>query len=74
MKYKRIESNEENEENNSNFNNNNDNKNIQNKNEKKYCCYDLNKQKGECCRCHRVLPRRLLTINRYFYRDNRKFY
>ena len=71
MKYKRIESNEEN---NSNFNNNNDNKNIQNKNEKKYCCYDLNKQKGECCRCHRVLPRRLLTINRYFYRDNRKFY
>ena len=74
MKYKRNESNEENEENNSNFNNNNDNKNIQNKNEKKYCCYDLNKQKGECCRCHRVLPRRLLTINRYFYRDNRKFY
>ena len=74
MKYKRIESHEENEENNSNFNNNNDNKNIQNKNEKKYCCYDLNKQKGECCRCHRVLPRRLLTINRYFYRDNRKFY
>ena len=74
MKYKRIESNEENEENNSNFNNNNDNKNIQNKNEKKYCCYDLNKQRGECCRCHRVLPRRLLTINRYFYRDNRKFY
>jgi len=74
MKYKRIESNEENEENNSNFNNNNDNKNIQNKTEKKYCCYDLNKQKGECCRCHRVLPRRLLTINRYFYRDNRKFY
>ena len=74
MKYKRIESNEENEENNSNFNNNNDNKNIQNKNEKKYCCYDLNKQKGECCRCHRVLPRRLLTINRYFYRYNRKFY
>ena len=71
MKYKRIESNEEN---NSNFNNSNDNKNIQNKNEKKYCCYDLNKQKGECCRCHRVLPRRLLTINRYFYRDNRKFY
>ena len=74
MKYKRIESHEENEENNSNFNNNNDNKNIQNKNEKKYCCYDLNKQRGECCRCHRVLPRRLLTINRYFYRDNRKFY
>ena len=74
MKYKRIESNEEDEENNNNFNNNNDNKNIQNKNEKKYCCYDLNKQKGECCRCHRVLPRRLLTINRYFYRDNRKFY
>ena len=55
-------------------NKNNEIRYEQNKNEKKYCCYDLNKQKGECCRCHRVLPRRLLTINRYFYRENRNFY
>ena len=27
---------------------------------------------GRCCRCHRVFPRRLLTINRYFYTENRK--
>ena len=27
---------------------------------------------GRCCRCHRVFPRRLLTINRYFYKENRK--
>ena len=27
---------------------------------------------GRCCRCHRIFPRRLLTINRYFYKDNRK--
>ena len=27
---------------------------------------------GRCCRCHKVFPRRLLTINRYFYKENRK--
>ena len=27
---------------------------------------------GRCCRCHRIFPRRLLTINRYFYKENRK--
>ena len=27
---------------------------------------------GRCCRCKRIFPRRLLTINRYFYQDNRK--
>ena len=26
---------------------------------------------GRCCRCHRIFPRRLLTINRYFYKENR---
>lgn len=26
---------------------------------------------GRCCKCHKVFPRRLLSINRYFYRDNR---
>ena len=74
FQYKENESNEENENNYNKINNNYDNNNEQKINEKKYCCYDLNKQKGECCRCHRILPRRLLTINRYFYRENRKFY
>ena len=27
---------------------------------------------GRCCKCHRVFPRRLLTVNQHFYRDNRK--
>jgi len=27
---------------------------------------------GRCCRCHKIFPRRLLTINRYFYKENRK--
>ena len=27
---------------------------------------------GRCCKCHRVFPRRLLTINQHFYRNNRK--
>ena len=27
---------------------------------------------GRCCRCHKIYPRRILTINRYFYKDNRK--
>ena len=26
---------------------------------------------GRCCRCHRIFPRRLLSINRYFYKENR---
>ena len=27
---------------------------------------------GRCCKCHRIFPRRLLTVNQHFYRDNRK--
>ena len=27
---------------------------------------------GRCCRCHKIYPRRILTLNRYFYKDNRK--
>ena len=33
--------------------------------------YNFEEQKGECCRCHKILPRRMLTINRYFYKENR---
>ena len=68
----------DNDHNNVNYKNdeNNRNNNIidyqnQNKNGKNKCCYNINEQKGECCRCHRILPRRLLTINRYFYKENR---
>ena len=57
-----------------NYININDDNNNQNNNEKNYCCYNLNAQKGECCRCHRILPRRLLTINRYFYKENRNIH
>ena len=46
-------------------NNYNDNNEQQNQNKK-------NEKMGRCCRCHRVFPRRLLTINRYFYKENRK--
>ena len=54
------------------FNNNNDNNHYNNmKNEDVKKGYNLEDQKGECCRCHRILPRRLLTINRYFYKENR---
>ena len=31
-----------------------------------------NEEMGECMKCHRVFPRRLLTINRNFYTNNRK--
>ncbi len=64
----------------------NDNKNeyVNDRNNKKYDNYNnidnedkdghiKNKEKmGRCCRCHRIFPRRLLTINRYFYKENRK--
>lgn len=26
---------------------------------------------GRCCKCHKIFPRRLLSINRYFYKENR---
>ncbi len=61
----------------------NDNEN-QNKNRDRYgdegkyeSRYDKNGQMkvkermGRCCRCHRIFPRRLLSINRYFYKENR---
>ena len=31
-----------------------------------------NEEMGECMKCHRVFPRRLLTMNRNFYTNNRK--
>ena len=26
---------------------------------------------GRCCRCHKIFPRKLLSINNYFYEENR---
>ena len=34
--------------------------------------HKIEERMGRCCRCHRIFPRRLLTINRYFYKENRK--
>ena len=34
--------------------------------------HKVKERMGRCCRCHRIFPRRLLTINRYFYKENRK--
>ena len=34
--------------------------------------HKIKERMGRCCRCHRIFPRRLLTINRYFYKENRK--
>jgi hypothetical protein len=45
-----------------------------NKNDDKYNEHHIqkNEKMGRCCRCHRIFPRKLLTINRYFYKENRK--
>ena len=32
----------------------------------------IKERMGRCCKCHKIFPRRLLTINRYFYKENRK--
>ena len=40
--------------------------NIQNRGQKK-----TKEILGRCCRCHKIFPRRLLSINRYFYKENR---
>ena len=34
--------------------------------------HKVKERMGRCCRCHKIFPRRLLTINRYFYKENRK--
>ncbi len=26
---------------------------------------------GRCCKCHKIFPRRLLSVNQYFYKNNR---
>ena len=41
-------------------------KNINNRGERK-----TKERVGRCCRCHRIFPRKLLSINRYFYKENR---
>ena len=51
-----------------NDNNNNINEDdLDNKNKSR-----VKERMGRCCRCQRVFPRKMLTINRYFYKDNRK--
>ena len=40
--------------------------NIQNRGQKK-----TKERLGRCCRCHKIFPRKLLSINNYFYKENR---
>ena len=44
--------------------------------DEKYKYYDSHfgnehEKMGRCCKCHRIFPRRLLTVNQYFYKNNR---
>jgi len=72
QKYDNYENNNENYKDNENINIKDSMSNhINYKNEDNKYKYNLEDQKGECCICHRILPRRLLTINRYFYKENR---
>ena len=54
----------------------NDEDNYDNKDYKDYRDKDKRHHKvkermGRCCRCHRIFPRKLLSINKYFYKENR---
>ena len=66
---KRMKDNEKEKYNdrNNNLGNENYEKHLQDKNRNQ-----VKERMGRCCKCHRVFPRRLLTINRYFYKENRK--
>ena len=33
--------------------------------------FKVKEKMGRCCRCHRIFPRKLLSINKYFYKENR---
>ena len=64
-------------ENLNNINMENNRKNREREEEKKYRYNDQafthdHELMGRCCKCHRIFPRRLLTVNQHFYRDNRK--
>ena len=44
--------------------------------DEKYKYYDSHfggehEKMGRCCKCHRIFPRRLLSVNQYFYKNNR---
>ena len=44
--------------------------------DEKYRYYDSHfggdhEKMGRCCKCHKIFPRRLLSVNQYFYKNNR---
>ena len=44
--------------------------------DEKYKYYDSHfgnehEKMGRCCKCHKIFPRRLLSVNQYFYKNNR---
>jgi len=50
---------------------NNDFKDYRDKNRENKGHYKVKERMGRCCRCHRIFPRKLLSINKYFYKENR---
>ena len=50
---------------------NNDYKDYRDKNRENKGHYKVKERMGRCCRCHRIFPRKLLSINKYFYKENR---
>ena len=50
---------------------NNDYKDYRDKNRDNKGHYKVKERMGRCCRCHRIFPRKLLSINKYFYKENR---
>ena len=50
---------------------NNDYKDYRDKNRENRGHTKVKERMGRCCRCHRIFPRKLLSINKYFYKENR---
>ena len=50
---------------------NNDYKDYRDKNRDNRGHTKVKERMGRCCRCHRIFPRKLLSINKYFYKENR---
>ena len=48
-----------------------DYKDYRDKNINKIGHSKVKERMGRCCRCHRIFPRKLLSINNYFYKENR---
>ena len=54
-----------------NYEGNNDYKDYRDKNINREGHKKVKERMGRCCRCHKIFPRKLLSINNYFYKENR---